>query len=128
MGDLFSLYCQDCGYGVELRTGVGMLFGSMENVLFLVSKSRREKVKELLQRVDLASVQYSHTIFTCPECTLQGSRFNYRIKYGEGEVYQPYFLCSHCRTQLEEADYPRNTKHCPVCGSKNVITGSGCWD
>ena len=53
MGDIFSLYCQGCGYGVELRTGVGMLFGSLENVLFLVSKPRREKVKELLRREDL---------------------------------------------------------------------------
>ena len=128
MGDLFSLYCQDCGYEVELHSGVGMMYSSLENVLFLVSKARREKVKELLRREDLSAVSYKHTIFTCPECSLQDSRFNFRIEYGEGEVYQPYFLCSHCRTRLVEDDQPRITDQCPVCGSMNVMTGFGVWD
>jgi len=128
MGDLFSLYCQDCGYDVELLTGVGMMYSSLENVLFLVSDARREEVKELLQRDDLSSVAYKQTIFTCPECSLQESRFNYRIEYGDGEVYQPYFLCSRCRTKLVEDDQPRIIDQCPVCGSKNVMAGSGVWD
>ena len=67
MGDLFSLYCQDCGYEVELLSGVGMMYSSLERVLFLVSKARRETVKELLHRDDRISVDYKQTIFTSPE-------------------------------------------------------------
>jgi DNA-directed RNA polymerase subunit RPC12/RpoP len=128
MGDLFSLFCQDCGYEVELLSGIGMMYSSLENVLFLVSKARREKVKKLIQREDLSEVHYKQTIYSCPDCSLQESRLNYRIEYGEGEVYQPYFLCSRCRTRLAEDDQPRLTDHCPVCDSKNVLTGYGIWD
>ena len=128
MGDLFSLGCRDCGYTVELRLGVGMLFGSRENLPKWVSKPRRARVQELLEREDLTNVQYSHDLFICPKCNLQASRFNYRIEYGDGEVYQPYFLCSHCRSRLVEDEHVRFMDHCPKCGSENVNTGYGCWD
>ena len=128
MGDLFSLYCQDCGYGVELRLGVGMIFVGRENLPEMVSKPRREKVRELLKRPDSDLVKCSHDLFLCPGCNLQASRFDYRIEYGDGEVYQPYFLCSHCRSRLVDDEHVRIMDQCPKCGSKNVFTGSGCWD
>ena len=128
MGDILILYCQDCGYSAELLHGRGMTFPSLEQVIFRVSKPRREKVLELLKREDLSSVGYGPEIFICPECNLQGSRFDFRIEYGEGEVYQPYFLCSQCRTRLVLDANPHQPRPCPCCGSKDVYLNIGDWD
>ncbi|MGB2963677.1 MAG: hypothetical protein WBB69_06790 [Anaerolineales bacterium] len=128
MGDLFSLCCQDCGYSVELMLGVGMMFTTPENLPRMVSKSRREKVQELLKREDLTRVQYSYDLFFCPKCNLQASRLNFQIEFGEGEVYQPYFLCSRCRTRLVIDTNPHQRRPCPYCGSEDVYYNIGEWD
>jgi len=128
MGYLFSLYCQDCGFSQELRLGVGMLFLGSENLVPMLPKGKREKVRELLMRPGATLTSCSYDLFLCPKCDLQASRLNFQINFGEGEVYQPYFRCSLCRTRLVEDEYPRLLDHCPKCGSRYVVTGSGIWD
>ncbi len=128
MGNKLILACQGCGYYAELMHGRGMTFRSLEQILSRVSMPRREKVLELLKREDLSSVGFGPEIFICPECSLQGSRFNYRLEYGDGEVYQPYFLCSRCRTRLVVDPNPYQPRPCPCCGSEDVYLNIGEWD
>lgn len=128
MGDLFSLYCRDCGFSQELRLGVGMLFFSSENKIQMLPRGKREKVQELLTRPDARLDLFHYDLFLCPTCDLQASRLNFQISYGEEQVYQPRFRCSICRTRLVKDDHPRLMDHCPSCGSTNLITGAGSWD
>lgn len=128
MGHILIHQCLDCGYGDELYEGVGMMFYSLRNGISGVSKSRREKILSLLGRDDLSNVEFSHKIFVCPECNQQGSRFDFRLAYGDGKEYQPYFLCSNCWTRLIEDPDPYQSRPCPSCGSKKVIFNMGLWD
>ncbi len=43
MGNLFSLYCRDCGFSQELRLGVGMLFFGSENLIQMLPQGKREQ-------------------------------------------------------------------------------------
>jgi len=128
MGDLFSLYCRDCGFSQELRLGVGMLFFGSDNKIQMLPRGKRKKAQELLKRPDASLDFFQYDLFLCPKCDLQASRLNFQISYGEGQVYQPSFRCSICRTQLVKDDHPRLLDHCPSCGSANLMTGAGSWD
>jgi predicted RNA-binding Zn-ribbon protein involved in translation (DUF1610 family) len=128
MGDILILNCPDCGYRDELSQGHGMKFTSLQNVISAVSKSRRDEVLKLLKREHVSDIEYGYEIFVCPECKLQGSRFDYQIEYGEDQVYQPYFLCSRCHTKLKNDPDPYQDRPCPYCGSDKVLHSFGLWD
>ena len=128
MGDILILNCLDCGYTADLYEGHGMMFTSLIDVISLVPETRRDDVLNLLTRDDVSKIEYGYRIFICPECDLQGSRFDYQIEYGEDQVYQPYFLCSRCRTKLEIDPDPYKERPCPCCGSDKVLHSFGLWD
>ena len=130
MGSTYSLICLNCGYELELLWGTGMFFPTPENLPDMVPEADRERVQQLLAREDRGKVQISRELFSCPDCHLPASYLNWRIETGDGEVHQPEYFCEACRARLEPSDSEQFQlpTSCPVCGSEQVLRGSGDWD
>jgi len=128
MGTLYSIGCRECGFHLELRKGVGMLFFNNEKKLDFLPASERVKVKKLLKEEGASLDEFAHTIFFCPACQLQESRLSYQVTTAAGEIHRPAFRCSRCGGPLEEDDEIRRLEVCPVCGSRKLLEGTGDWD
>jgi transcription elongation factor Elf1 len=129
MGDSITVECKSCDYQNKFILGVGMRYFSLENVIDLVSPTRREEVLKLLQRQDVKDVRYEHKLFVCPNCNNLAERFDFSISYDDGQTYSPDFRCPDCRTKLIQLDKPIDNIPCPNCGEKTLIHfPSVLWD
>ena len=128
MGTIYFMNCQECGFDLKLRWGVGMLFMHPEHLPGMLPKRQGEKVREMMDRPDLKKVRYNYQLYICPRCILPSSRLNYRVEFEGGEIYQPNFRCSYCRAKLVETEEFPHFETCPRCDSSNLITGRGDWD
>ena len=126
MGQGYSIKCADCGYGLTVQEGVGMMYspdavfygrcddpsqnwsiafpdGYCENdkplLLELVkSKKIKEKAFKLLAN-GATPGKYGHELYFCPKCMRFSNRFYFKLKSPD-ETYEPDYRCSHCRATL----------------------------
>ena len=129
MGEGITVECTSCDYTETFWLGIGFMYSSLENVIFLVSKSRQDDVLNILQNENVYDVTYEHKLFICPKCHHLASRFDYAILYNDNKVYQPYFRCSECRTKLVPVEEPVENIPCPICSRKSLTQfASIMWD
>ena len=128
MGMIYTFSCQECGFYLELRKGVGMLFHDQQRILSFLPEEEQDKVKELLSEEGAKLDGIRHEIYFCPACQLQESRLAYQVSTAGGEIHRPDYPCSRCGGPLEEDDHIRRLEACPVCGSTALIEGTGEWD
>lgn len=121
MGHGITIHCESCDYYANFILGIGMMYSSLERVISEVSPARREKVKNLLQRKDIQSVDYEHKLFICPKCNNLAQHFDFSITYNQGQVYQPYFRCPTCHMKLVPLEEPVTSTPCPECGQLTLV-------
>jgi rubrerythrin len=125
MGTLVDLACADCLlFFKSFHLGWGMLhsasiiFGSFPGTAedgdrlysertsekpllndLVRSRTIREKAFEMLRR-GARPLSYNNSLYLCPACKDLFERF-YFILEGNGEVYEPQYMCSRCKKPLE---------------------------
>jgi len=120
MGHGISITCSNCGSTESFRLGVGMMYSSLENVIFLVAPAARKKVLKVLAEHDVEEVSYEHALYACPRCNTLHNRFHYRIVYDDDKVFEPRFRCGDCRGRLEQAEKDISQYSCRQCGSRSL--------
>lgn len=129
MGYGITVECASCDYKETFMLGVGMMYGSLENVISQVTAARREEVLDILHHHEVEGVSYEHKLFICPNCNTLGERFDYSIFYEDGQLCKPYFRCSECRTKLVPVEEPITSLRCSKCGNKNLTSNETVlWD
>ena len=129
MGTGFGITCASCGDENDFFVGIGMMYSSLENVIFLVSPHRRKKVLQMLQEVDREQVSFENKLFVCPKDHTLASRLDFSIEYSPGKVYRPYFRCPKCKSKLELLKEPISKIPCSNCGKRTLKeTSFIMWD
>ena len=104
MGIGITALCQNCGYERDFKLGVGMAYSSLENVIYLVPKGRRERVLDILRNHKVIQRISWHRLFQCQSCNRLYGKFYVRIEYDDNKVYELKFNCSKCKTELQVVD------------------------
>lgn len=134
MGEGFSVQCQVCDYSKEFMLGVGMAYGSLENVFNNIHHTRRAKILDLLNNHELPvyiddytrNPLYEHLLYSCSKCHELYERFYVKILFGdEGqeETYETVFSCGKCKEPLSKASEKKKDiekRKCPSCGAKKL--------
>ena len=129
MGHGIGVLCSSCGNIESFRLGVGMMYSSLENVIFLVAPAARKKVLRVLSEHDVEEVDYEHALYACARCNTLHNRFYYRIVYDTRQVLEPRFWCGDCRGKLEPAEKDVSHYSCRQCGSRSLTEEhSMMWD
>jgi len=129
MGYGITVECASCDYQETFMLGVGMMYGSLENVITQVSPARREEVIDILRNHAVEGTEYEHKLFICPNCNNLGERFDYSIFYDDGQLYEPYFRCSECRTKLVPLEESIKAIRCSRCGESTLASHETVmWD
>ena len=51
MGHGNFVICEDCGYEREFMLGIGMMYGSLQNILEFMDKKSSEEVSKILSNI-----------------------------------------------------------------------------
>jgi RNase P subunit RPR2 len=129
MGHGITIECESCDYQETFMIGVGMMYASLENVISQVSPARRKEVRDILQHHEVEGTSYEHKMFICPNCDTLGERFDFSIDFDDGQIYEPYFRCSECRTKLVPLKEPISSISCSKCGEITLVSHETImWD
>ena len=120
MGHGITITCSSCGSAESFTLGVGMMYASLENVIFLVAPAARKKVLKVLAEHEVEEVDYEHALYACARCNTLHNRFHYQIVYDSGQVLEPRFRCGDCRGKLEPAEKDISQYSCRQCGSGSL--------
>ena len=130
MGSGTGIECMNCHYLFDARTGVGMMYSRLSNVLDQIHYTRRPIIESILNNHDVQDTEYEHRVYRCSKCGRFGERFYIKIVYDQDQVYETQFKCSKCNGPLDDVSNEDLTKYpCPKCNQKTFILVSMLnWD
>ena len=129
MGDGFYTHCTNCDESDEYITGVGMLYGQLENVMPFITGKAMHTITDINNIFDIDSSDYEHKVLACPSCNTLHNRFYVKVEYGDGKVFETAFRCGKCRASLINAKHSIEHYNCKKCGMKTLEKdGEMLWD
>ena len=134
MGHGVIISCQICGYSREFQLGVGMMSGSMKNVIDffpkILPRSKKSEVQNILQKHTVKQTDFSHELFQCRECNRFYDKFWVKIIYDNDQVYETDYRCNKCEGHLiliSQDELPQTP--CPKCGREGLSASENLlWD
>lgn len=137
MGTTNQIYCQKCNYSVNLREGIGFMYGDLRNVVSSLRKNYRSQILEIIEKNNLS--------YSCGKNTIYEFRMYRSVKTGEfysrfyvkvfiddesSPIYETMYRCPKSQTILEKVtaeDVPNY--NCPKCNKKKqTISEFILWD
>ena len=134
MGHGNFVLCKSCEYEREFMLGVGMMYGSLQNILEFMDKRSSDEVSKILQEnSDLHFETDRHCVYQCRNCFSIQEKLHLLI-YDKQEklIYRTQSKCSKCKIKRRRVREKDNLLHqiiCPKCKNKELIVNGGlCWD
>lgn len=139
MGESFSTHCQSCDDYKQFLIGVGMIYSSIEDLLFvyptILRKNVRTNVQEILKGNTILSEDMYHAVYLCQKCETLHSRFYLKFECEDGQHFETKFQCPDCRgklvglTESEQRAIDVRKFRCRKCRKKNLFPDLGpLWD
>ena len=134
MGHGNFVICESCGYQREFMLGVGMMYGSLQNILEFMDKRSSDEVSKILSEYpDPHYETDGHCVYQCRDCFSLQEKLHLLIYDKEEKlIYRTQSNCSKCkikRKRVKEKDGLLHQIICPKCKNKELFVNGGlCWD
>ncbi len=137
MGQSYLIECNNCQYkSKEMMTGVGFLFGKIEDILHSL-KGNDKKTVQTLKREKKIHTHYSrgYSLYQCNSCHSIDNKCHLILYNKEGElIFQTNSYCNSCQENREYMPEDSNNDtipdlFCPQCHNQNCnVILYALWD
>ena len=137
MGQSYLIGCQKCDFkSKEIKTGVGFLFGNINDIVYVLKGTDKKKV-QILNHQKQIHTHYSrgYSLYQCSKCHSLENKCHLTLYNQQGDLI--FQTESYCRSCQKEREYmPEDTDngtipdlYCPKCHRQDlqVIVGM-LWD